>query len=311
MINVLILGGYGFMGQNLQKVFKNDKQYNIVIGSRRNGVDMTNRQKLLDYLKDTKPDIIINAAADVGSVHYVNSHPADVVEQNSIMLLNLYSAINEINRDIIIINPIANCTYPSEVSKQIENEWWNGRPHDTVESYATTRKLGFIISECYNRQYNIKTINLIMPNAYGPLDHRNPEKTHAMNGLVLRMLEAKETQQSEFVIWGSGKPIREWIYMEDMAKIIKLVIDKKIFDLPNPINVAQNYGVTILDSAKLIREILDYDVMFVNDTSKKDGDPIKIMDDALFRKYFPDFKFTSYIEGIKNTINYYKKIGFL
>ena len=306
MKKILVIGGNGFLGKNLKKVFL-DTEYEMFYESRVTNLDLTDYDSTLHKINQIKPDIIINAAANVGSVHYVNTYAADVIDVNSRMILNLYSTVSKSNPNIIIINPIANCTYPSRVHLQKEDEWWDGPLHQSVESYATTRKLGFTISECYKRQYGVKTINLIMPNAYGVFDHTDPEKTHAMNGIIIRMIESQKNGDSEFVVWGSGKPIREWIYMEDMARIIEMVVTKEMYDLPNPINIGQNEGVSIMESVNICKTMLEYDVRLVNDLTKQDGTPIKVMGDNIFKEYFKDFKFTPYDEGITNTINYYKE----
>jgi GDP-L-fucose synthase len=180
--------------------------------------------------------------------------------------------------------------------------------HTSVESYGNPKKMGYIISECYRKQYGIKTINLIMSNSYGPLDYLDENRTHALNGLIMRMIKAQKNNDNEFIVWGSGTPIREWLYMEDAALIIKEIIDKELLDLPNPINIGQECGVSINESVETIKKLLNCDITIKNDLTKQDGAPIKVLGKTLFREYFPNFNFTSYEEGITNTINYYKKL---
>ena len=118
----------------------------------------------------------------------------------------------------------------------------------------------------------------------------------------------KNVESLSFLVWGTGTPIREWIYMEDVSKIIKLIIDYEMYDrLPNPINLGQEQGISIMDTVLMIQKILDYKVEIIYDTTKQDGAPIKILGKKLFKKHFPKFTFTNYEEGIKNTIEYYKK----
>lgn len=305
MKKILILGGYGFMGKNLNEVFKNS-QYEIFNESRRTGCDMTNLNQLVSIINKTQPDIIINAAAHVGSISYVTNYAGNVVRDNSLMYLNLYEAVNQVNPSIKIINPISNCSYPGIIDIQNEEDWWNGQIHSSVESYGTPKKLGFIISECYKRQFGVKTVNLIISNSYGPNDYLDEERTHAMNGIIMRMIKAKNNGDSKFTIWGTGSPIREWIYMEDAARIIKLIVDEDLFDtLPNPINLGQQHGVSIMDTVLTVKEALDYNVEIVCDTTKQDGAPIKVLGNKLFQQYFPNFTFTTYKEGIQKTIEYY------
>lgn len=308
MQKILVLGGFGFMGKNLNQIFK-DSEYQLFNESRRTGCDMTDINQLASTIKKIQPDVIINAAAHVGSIAYVTKYAGDVCRDNSLMYINLYQAVSEIDKNIIIINPISNCSYPGIIDIQHEENWWDGQIHQSVESYGTPKKLGFILSECFGRQFGVKTVNLIIPNSYGPEDYVDEERTHAMNGIIMRMLKAKKANNSEFVIWGTGAPIREWIYMLDVANIIKQIIDNKLFDtLPNPINLGQQHGTSIYETVQTVKQLLDYDVTIVQDTTKQDGAPIKILGNQQFKQYFPDFQFTDYETGIQNTINYYTGI---
>ena len=303
---ILIIGGFGFMGKNINKKFVNTS-YELINISKRNYHDIRNYSILVDALNYHEPDIIIFAAANVGSINYVSKYPANVVSDNNLMYNNLYNAVNQVNKDIIIINPISNCSYPGYIDIQTEDKWWDGEIHESVVAYGMPKKMGFILSECFKKQYGIKTLNLIMPNSYGEYDYLNEEKTHAMNGIIMRMIKAQINNDKEFIVWGSGKPIREWLYMPDMASIIHYIIENEIYDLPNPINVGQEYGISINDTVQTVKKMLNYHVNIVHDLTKQDGAPKKVLSSKLFEKHFPDFKFTPYNVGIKNTIKYYKK----
>ena len=305
MKKILILGGFGFLGKNLNNEFSNTN-YQIYNESRKTNCDMLNYETLFEKIKSINPDVIIHSAAHVGSISYVSNFAADVVHDNTLMYINLYKAVKEINPKILIINPISNCSYPGIIDIQNEENWWDGVIHQSVESYGNPKKMGYIISECYRRQYGIKTLNLIVPNAYGPNDHLDENRTHAMNGIILRMIKSQKYNDDKFVIWGTGNPIREWIYMPDVARIIKKILEENMFDLPNPINLGQEYGVSINDSVNLIKKILNYDVKIEHDLSKQDGAPIKVLGKSKFNGFFGDFKFTDYEVGILKTINYYK-----
>ncbi len=304
---ILILGGFGFLGTTLNNVFV-DSNHGIFNQSRKTGCDIMNLSQLKTYISLTDPDIIIFAAANVGSVNYVTEFAADVINDNTQMYLNLYKAVKDINKKIIIINPLANCSYPGIIDIQHEDLWWNGKIHESVESYGMPKKMSFIISECYKKQYGIKTINLILGGGYGENDHLDEKKTHAMNGIIMRMIKAKRSGDKEFIVWGSGTPIREWVYMPDVGRIIKQIIDDELYDLPNPINIGQEKGISITDIVMMVKEMLDYDVEIIYDTIKQDGASIKILGSKLFRAYFPDFKFTDIETGIINTIKYYNKM---
>lgn len=306
MKRILILGGFGFMGRNLNKVFTGS-DYTLFNESRQTGCDILDISQLIAAIRRTNPQYIINAAAHVGSIHYVSEYPAEICSDNIQMYLNIFKAINTVDPSIILINPLSNCSYPWNIDIQEEALWWDGPLHESVDSYGIAKKMAFVLSECYRRQYGLRTVNLILPNAYGPFDYDNATKTHAMNGIILRMIKAVDDRDEEFVVWGTGTPVREWLYMEDAARVIKEVVDQNRLDLPNPLNIGQANGITINDSVSHIRKALGTDIPVVNDTSRKDGAPVKIMANGKFRMSFPDFVFTDYEEGIRNTIAYYKQ----
>jgi len=307
MKNILVFGGHGFMGKNLQNEFKGS-DYRVTYISRFDNVDLRNLEQTIECIDNIQPDVIIFAAADVGSISYVSEYAADVVHNNTQMYLNLYGALSALKSKATVINPISNCSYPGIIDIQNEEDYWSGPIHESVQAYGMPKRMGYIISQCYAKQYGIKTVNLIMPNAYGPNDYLDEQKTHAMNGIIMRMMKAQKNGDKEFSIWGSGTPIREWLYMPDMARLMKQIIDTENFDLPNPINIGQESGVAINETVAMVKEALNYDVELVHDTTKQDGAPIKVLGNKLFTKHFSEFIFTPYEEGIKNTIKYYENL---
>jgi GDP-L-fucose synthase len=303
MKKIVLIGGFGFLGKNLQNFLKDYEVHSI---SRRNGYDLMEKNKIKEFLIQTKPDYIVNCSAYVGSLEYVNAHVADVISYNILLGINLWDILKEVGYEGIVINPISNCTYPGKADIQKEDEWWDGMVHPSIISYGTAKKTIYMINRCYEKQYGIKTINIIMPNSYGEYDYDDENKVHALNGIIIRMLKMLKTNDDKFTVWGSGKPIREWGYMPDTAKFIKYIIDNNIKELPNPINIGRGEGHTINKITEIIKSEIGGDINIINDLTKIDGDPIKILDGTLFKKHFPDFEFTDIREGIKNTINYYK-----
>jgi|LakMenEpi03Aug12_release.lakeMendotaPanAssembly.Ray.scaffolds.fasta_scaffold101367_5 GDP-L-fucose synthase len=304
MKKIVIIGGFGFLGRNLQNEMKDS--YEIYPISRQNGYDLLEKNKIKEFLIETNPDYIINCAAYVGSLDYVNRHAADVISTNLLLGINFWEILKDINYKGIVINPISNCTYPGKANIQKESEWWDGMVHPSIISYGSAKKTIFMLNKCYEKQYNIKTINIIIPNSYGEFDYDDENRVHALNGIVIRMLKMLKSSKKDFLVWGSGTPIREWGYMPDTSRFIKHIIDNNLIDLPNPINIGTGQGFTINEISEIIKNYLSKDIVISNDLSKIDGDPIKILDNELFNSIFPKFKFTSIEEGIKNTINYYK-----
>ena len=206
-----------------------------------------------------------------------------------------------------IINPISNCSYPGDANTHYEPDWEKGAVHESVLAYASTRRLIYALARCYTNQYQIHSVNWFVANAYGPGDNIDPNKVHALNGIIIRLLKAQANNEKTFEIWGSGKPTREWVYIEDVAKM--LVDSLNMEDQIYPINVAQNKAYSITEIAQIVAKILKYDVRFVFNTKYPDGAPFKVLDDRQFQEKFPSFSFTPLDYGINKTIEYYKKMS--
>jgi len=302
-MKILVLGATGFIGKNLVSRLKADK-HEIYMCSKSSGVDITCYDALSKTIREIQPEIIFNVAANVGSLHYVTTYAADVININIQMALNIYKAVQAECPTAKIINPLANCAYPATATIQKEEDWLSGPVHQSVFSFANSKRVTYYLSKCYYEQYGIKTVNLIFPNTYGPGDSCDPNKTHALNGMIIRMLQTKAKGDEKFVVWGTGSPIREWTYVEDFVEV--LILAMEIDHMEQPVNVGQQKGYSIAESALLIKRACNFkgDIMF--DTHYPDGNKIKIMHKNKFAELFPDFKFYNHQEGIKNTVLYYE-----
>lgn len=302
---VVVLGGEGFLGSHVIHILSK-KGYNPITMSRRSGVDGRNFDNLFKALKKISPDAIINCAAHVGSVHYAMQFSADMIHDNILLVTNLYQSVLLACPKAKIINPISNCSYPGDANTHYEPDWEKGAVHESVLAYASTRRLIYALSRSYANQYNIRSINWLVANAYGPGDYIDPNKVHALNGIIIRLLKAQQKNEKTFEIWGSGKPIREWVYIEDVAKM--LVDSLSIEDQIYPLNLAQNKAYSITEIVQIVASILQYNVKLVFNTKYPDGAPFKVLDDRQFREKFPAFTFTPLDTGIKKTVKYYKKV---
>lgn len=338
-MKVLVTGGHGFLGTCLKQAWPASIKVRdphdlsalgpdglptvwpdctaMHLGRSADNYDFRNEREVFHALQRYKPDVVVNAAAHVGSMAYVAANPAEVATDNMMLYLALYRAVKAYNtmppfvlgdppiNPVRIVNVISNCSYPGDADVQREDEWWDGAVHESVAAYGNPKKMGWILSQAYRKQYGVETTNLILPNAYGPNDYVDPDRTHALNGMVLRMIEAQKGGDKQFVVWGSGKPVREWIYMPDAARVIAHVaIHGGTY--PDPMNVGMGFGNTIAETAQLIKDAVGYEGELVFDTSKADGAPRKVLDVELFRGVFPTFEFTHMATGIERTVEDYR-----
>ena len=304
--SILLLGGKGFIGNTIYQSLK--KKFSIKILSKRLGQDLRKPSEIKKYLKNNKFDYIINCASHVGGLNYIKKFSADVATDNLKIITNLYDGVKKVNNPPIIINLISNCFYPHKLKVQKEDKWQDGSMHESVETFGIAKRVAVILSKSYENQYGIKSINLILPNAFGPGDHLDPSRSHALNAIIVRMIEAKKNELKKFEVWGTGKPRREWIYSNDVSRIIKILLKKDIRK-NMLINVAQNKSFSINQIAFIIKKILKYQGKIINNTSYPDGAPLKQLDNLKFKKIFKDFSFTNFNLAIKNTIKMYRKIN--
>ncbi len=313
-MNVLVLGSTGFIGKNLVNKLKtldslgklgamDDKP--VVTGvSLTTGLDILDYSQISDCIVEAQPDIIYNVASHGGSLHYVKEFAASVYADNVQMGLNLYRAIVENKSNATVIQPFSNCSYPGNSSVQNEGSWLNGAVHPSIFSFGNSKRSLYYISECYKEQHGVKTINLLLPNTYGPGDSIDPNHTHALNGMVIRMLKAKKAGDEKFVVWGTGSPVREWCYVDDFIEA--LVQAPNLVSMEYPVNIGQEKGYSIAESALLIKKACGFEGEIVFDTKYPDGDPVKILGKNKLNDVLPNFEFFDHEEGILNTVEYYE-----
>jgi GDP-L-fucose synthase len=307
-MKIALLGNTGFVGQNVEQLLT-ENNLKPSVASRANGVDLRNTQEVINFLEASRPDYIINCAAHVGSLNYVTEQAADIMIDNSRMILSIYEGIAKVVPKAVVINPIANCAYPATANIFIEDEWWNGPLHRSVLSYGATRRLLWTVGESFQMQHNVQSIYLLVPNMYGPHDSTDPNKAHALNALISKFVKAEKNNQKEVIIWGTGVAIREWLYAGDFARIVLHILKNPgIVGLSEPLNIAQNFGLSVKELVDIIKRNFKFSGNIVWDHNKPDGAPKKVMDERKFRKVFPDFQFTDFNQGIKNTIDYYESI---
>jgi len=305
-MKALVLGHTGFVGSNLMAYLT--AQGVDVMGVSRENCDLRIQGRFEECLEEVGEDldVIFNCAANVGSVHYVTEFAGDVIYDNTQMALNIYSAVHRVTPSTVIINPLSNCCYANGTQVQDETKWLEGAVHPSVFSFGNFKRVLYYISRCYSMQYGVRSVNLMFPGIYGPGDSTDPNKVHALNGMIIRMLDAIETNDEEFEIWGTGKPVREWAYIDDVCKIMHMCVD--LGEMIEPVNIAQGKGFTIAETGACIATATGYAGSLVFNPDYQDGAPVKILGMGKFATVFEGYEFSDHQEGINHTVEYYKGV---
>ena len=300
----LVMGATGFLGKRVVKRL-NEEKVPFIPASRSLGTDFRKPDEFEDIFKK-HGDIthILNLATFIGGIQFGLEHPGEIYYNNSLINTYMFELARKY-RVQRIVNPISNCSYPRDVRGSYkETEWWNGEFDPSVMVYGFIRKGSWIQSWAYYKQYGLKTINLIVPNMYGPDDHFEEVRSHALSALIMKIATAKIKKQPEVVVWGTGKPVREWLYVDDCVEAIMRSITISHFEYP--VNIGIGYGVSISELAEIIKKKIGYEGKLVYDATKPDGAPYKVMDISLCKKVFGWVPQTSLVEGISKTIAWYQ-----
>ena len=298
---ILVTGATGFLGKTVCKKLI-EKNIEFSKTSLSLGCDLRNKKQVENLFSKVKPEFVLNCAAFVGGIQWGYKHFGEIFKNNLEMTTNLLEAcrIYKVKR---LVNPISNCAYPAKSTLFKESEFWDGPLHESVMVYGFARKAFWVGAWAYNYQYNMDIINIILSNMYGPGDHFEAERSHALGALIMKFAEAKINNKPYVEVWGSGKPVREWLNVYDGAEamIRSLYIEKHI----DPINIGCASGISILEMAKLIKEYVGYEGKIKLDSLKPDGAAYKTVDGTKGEKLFKWKPQIDFKTGVKETIDWY------
>lgn len=298
---ILVLGATGFLGNTVcQLLDQEGREYRTT--SLSNGVDLRDHDSTIELFESVKPSIVLNCASFVGGIQYGYKYPVDLLQNNLRMTSNILEAchLSDVRR---LINPISNCVYPAEASLFREPEIWNGPMHESVMVYGFVRKAFLIAAYAYKKQYSQDIVNIVLSNMYGPGDHFEEERSHAIGALIMKMVKAKALKQDKVSVWGTGKPVREWLHVNDGATALVKAIEMQYVD--HPVNVGVATGVSVKELALMIKEAVGFQGELVFDPSKPDGAEYKTVDGSMgaeLLKWHPRMDLKT---GIEETVAWY------
>jgi GDP-L-fucose synthase len=272
------------VGSAIIRELKNQGQTNIVVHTHAE-LDLTDQQAVRTFFDVERPDQVYLAAAKVGGIHANNTYPAEFIYQNLMMEANIiHEAFKHGVQKLLFLG--SSCIYPKLVEQPMkEDALLTGVLEATNEPYAVAKIAGIKLCESYNRQYGVDYRSVMPTNLYGVGDNYHPENSHVIPALIRRFHEAKMSNAPEVVIWGSGSPMREFLYVDDMAaaSVYVMNLDKGIYDqhtepMLSHINVGFGSDVTIKALAQTISEVVGYQGGIGFDVTKPDGTARKLMD---------------------------------
>ncbi len=300
---ILVTGATGFLGKRVCRLL-DAKGLSYEKTSRSLGVDLRNKGEVESLFEKVKPEYVLNCAAYVGGIQFGFKHPAELFTNNLLMTTNLLECCNKYNVKRMV-NPISNCAYPAKATLFKEEEFWEGELHESVMVYGFVRKASWIGSWAYQKQHGIDCINLILSNMYGPEDHFEAERSHALGALIMKFTEAKKNNDPHVDVWGSGKPVREWLHVDDGAEAMVRAAD--IAPFVDPINVGVGKGISIIEMAEMIKDFVGYTGEIKLDPSKPDGAAYKTVDGTRGEKLLNWKPGINFKDGVKQAVEWYLK----
>jgi len=300
---VTVTGGAGFLGSHVIPRLK-DRGCKDIFAPVIDKYDLRREGDILRMLKDSRPDIVIHLAAVVGGIGANKTYPGKFFYDNLIMGIQLIEQARLFGvKKFVAIGTI--CAYPKFTPVPFKEEaLWNGYPEETNAPYGLAKKMLLVQSQAYRQEYGFNSIFLLPVNMYGPGDNFDPGASHVIPALIKKCCDAVKHNKPSITVWGTGKPTREFIYVEDAARAIVLAAEK--YNKPEPVNIGTGYEIRIKDLAALIAKICGFKGVIIWDKSKPDGQPRRCLDVTKAEKEFGFKSKTDFKDGLKKTIEWYR-----
>ncbi len=302
---ILVTGGAGFLGSHLveklrkrgcQKIFvPRSKDYNFV------EVEAVKR-----VYRDSKPDIVIHLAGRVAGIGGNRANPGRFFYDNLMMGAQMMEQGRQFGIEKFIALGTV-CAYPKFTSVPFKEEnLWDGYPEETNAPYGLAKKMLLVQSQAYHQQYGFNAVYLLMVNLYGPRDNFDPQSSHVIPALIKKCFDAIGNKEDEIMVWGDGTPTREFLYVEDAAEAILLASER--YNKSKPVNIGAGFEITIRDLAELIAKLTGFQGRIIWDKTKPNGQPRRCLDTRKAEKEFGFKARTSFQEGLKKTIEWYRQV---
>jgi GDP-L-fucose synthase len=299
--SVLVTGGGGFLGSHVVDRLRADGIEPFV--PRRADYDLTRSEDAEGAFADSRPDLVLHLAAEVGGIGANRENPGRYWYANLIMgahVLEL-ARLHAVGK-LVVLGTI--CAYPKLAPVPFrEDDLWNGYPEETNAPYGVAKKALLVGEQAYRQQYGLNAVHLLPVNLYGPRDNFDLRTSHVIPALVRKMVEARERGDRDVVLWGDGSPTREFLYVEDCAEGIWLAAQR--YDGAEPVNLGTGEEISIRELAELVAELTGFEGELVWDTSKPNGQPRRTLETSRAAELFGFRARTPLREGLERTVAWY------
>jgi len=301
-MTILVAGGTGLAGSAIVRELERVNKKVISISSK--DINLLDRAKTFTYIKDLKPNVIIDAAAKVGGVGSNNAFPVEFLSQNLQIQSNLMDAAHEAKVAKFVFLG-SSCIYPRNCAQPIKEDYLlTGELEQTNSAYAIAKIAGIELIKSYRKEYGYSWISVMPTNLYGPNDSFDLENSHVLPALIRKFVEAKRNNLSEVVLWGSGNPLREFLHVDDLAKAVLVCLEK--YDDPQQINIGSGDEISIKDLGQKIANLTGFTGKVVWDSNRPDGTPRKVLDSTKINKLGWKSSITL-DQGCASTVEWYQE----
>ena len=298
---VLVTGGEGFLGIALCKKIAEKNAIPVVLKHKE--VNLHNLNAVIKFLTATKPDFCIHAAGYNGGIEFNRMYPADILYSNTVMGLNIHHACEYVGIEKIL-SIMTSCAYPDTGMDLLKEEtFWDGLPNKTIRAHGIAKRILQVASEAYDDQYELNASTVCVTNLYGPHDTFNLVRTKVVGALIRKFVEAKIDKENTVECWGTGAPMREFMYVDDAAEAIVQAL-QNYHDNSQPLNIGTGKDISIKQLVEYISKAVSYDGEIFWNTEKPDGQMKKLLDTTRMKEYI-DIKPIEVEEGIKRTAEWY------
>ncbi len=296
---IFVAGHRGMVGSAIVRNLR-DKGFDDIVLRRSNELDLRNQSAVNEFFKKEKPKYVFLAAAKVGGILANNTYRADFLYDNLMIEANVIHAAHTHSVEKLLFLG-SSCIYPKLAPQPLKEEYLlTNTLEPTNEPYAIAKIAGIKMCDAYRAQYGCNFISAMPTNLYGPNDNYDLNTSHVIPALIRKFITAKKNNAAEAVIWGTGTPLREFLHVDDLAEACYFLMQN--FNEPGFLNIGTGVDITISDVAQLIANIVGFEGTIINDTTKPDGTPRKLMDvakiNALGWRYTIDLK-----EGLKSVVD--------